>query len=114
MPSRRSSKTAATASPTSRCTASKARPSVGSAPPPRLFDAGSYELGIGPNKFVARAAALAGGRRVIATQREARRFLAPLPLTLLELDPHLLERLHLLGITSLGDLAALPHGPFVR
>ena len=79
-----------------------------------LRDAGSYELGIGPNKFVARAAALAGGRRVIATQREARRFLAPLPLTLLELDPHLLERLHLLGITSLGDLAALPHGPFVR
>ena len=73
----------------------------------------AFALGIGPNKFVARAAALTGGR-TITTQREARTLLAPLPLALLELDEDVERRLQLLGITTLGELAALPHGPFVR
>ncbi len=33
---------------------------------------------------------------------------------MLDLDPRTVERLHLLGVTRLEDLAKLPHGPFVR
>jgi len=47
------------------------------------------------------------------TREEARRLL-PLPLALLELDPSAAQRLHLLGVSTLGELARLPHGPFVR
>jgi len=69
-------------------------------------------LGLGPNKFVARAAAiLADG--TVAEDRSAE-LLAPLSLDLLDCTPDARERLRLLGITTLGELAALPHGPFVR
>ena len=40
--------------------------------------------------------------------------LALLPLTLLDIEAEIIERLMLLGIERLGDLAQLPHGPFVR
>jgi protein ImuB len=40
--------------------------------------------------------------------------LEPLPLALLDIDADVIERLRLLGIERLGDLARLPHGPFVR
>jgi protein ImuB len=91
-------------------------------PPARWFAATTaalagtpaFSLGLGPNKFVARAAAIAGDRTVIVTHRQARTLLAPLPLSLLELDKDVEARLHLLGILTLGELAALPHGPFVR
>jgi protein ImuB len=72
-----------------------------------------FALGLGPNKFVARAAALAGGRAV-STHVETRTLLAPLPLSVLELDNDVEHRLQLLGVATLGELAALPHGPFVR
>lgn len=57
----------------------------------------------GPNKFIARAKTYAGNGEIGA-----------LPLEILELDPHTIERLHLLGVRTLEELARLPHGPFVR
>ena len=57
----------------------------------------------GPNKFVARACTYAAGGDIGA-----------LPLEVLELDTRTIERLHLLGVTRLEELAKLPHGPFVR
>jgi protein ImuB len=69
-------------------------------------------LGFGPNRFVARAAAWRGDG--VACDGDAAAFVAPLPLELLEIDPQIVARLRLLGVTTLGELAALPHGPFVR
>jgi protein ImuB len=66
----------------------------------------------GPNRFVARAAAWRGDG--VVCEGDPAPFLAPLPLELLPVDPGTLERLRLLGVTTLGELAALPHGPFVR
>jgi hypothetical protein len=70
-------------------------------------------IGAGPNKIAAHAAAhfAAGNLCEPGAERE---LLSPLPLTLLEIDPAIVERLRLLGIERLGDLARLPHGPFVR
>jgi protein ImuB len=83
------------------------------------LDLVDVRLGAGPNRFTARAAATADPRAAraeagICRPEEAAAMLAPLPLALLDLDPATRERLHLLGITTLGELAALPHGPFVR
>ncbi len=69
-------------------------------------------LGLGPNRFVAAAAAWRGDGTVCEGDPAA--FVAPLPLELLALGPNPVERLRLLGVTTLGELAALPHGPFVR
>ena len=71
-----------------------------------------FRLGVGPHPFVARAAAHQGDRSIWLDNVAAR--LAPLPLRALTIDAGDLERLRLLGIETLGDLAALPHGPFVR
>ena len=68
-------------------------------------------LGLGPNPFVAHAAATLG--EGICTGDPAA-FVAPLSLELLDCGADVRERLRLLGITTLGALAALPHGPFVR
>ena len=70
-------------------------------------------LGAGSNKIVARAAALREDGSACALGEE-RVLLAPFTLALLEIDPKVAERLRLLGIERLGDLAELPHGPFVR
>ncbi len=70
-------------------------------------------LGVGANKMVARAAAYVADGSVCRAGGE-RALLEPLSLALLEIDPKTIERLRLLGIDSLGDLARLPHGPFVR
>jgi len=70
-------------------------------------------VGLAANPFVARAAALVGDGACVGPDAAAA-FLAPLPLETLDLDPGALGRLHLLGIRTLGELAALPHGPFVR
>jgi len=69
-------------------------------------------LGLGPNRFVAQAAAWRGDGT--ACEDGAAAFLAPLPLELLALEAEIVERLRLLGVRTLGELAALPHGPFVR
>ncbi|HTU71500.1 MAG TPA: hypothetical protein VMF11_14450 [Candidatus Baltobacteraceae bacterium] len=70
-------------------------------------------IGAGPNRFCAHAAAWSGDGTVIESGREAGA-LAPLPLEVLELESGIIERLHLLGVNTLGELARLPHGPFVR
>jgi hypothetical protein len=70
-------------------------------------------LGVGSNKIAARAAAYFADGTICEYGAE-RELLAPLPLNLLEIDPVTIERLALLGIERLGDLARLPHGPFVR
>jgi protein ImuB len=75
-------------------------------------------VGLGPNRFVAYAAASCGDG--IVCDRNPAAFLAPLPLGLLShgdtgaMDERVRERLRLLGVNTLGELAALPHGPFVR
>ena len=66
----------------------------------------------GPNAFVAYAAAWCGDG--VTCRDDAAAFLAPLPLELLEIPADVRQRLRLLGVTTLGELAALPHGPFVR
>jgi protein ImuB len=70
-------------------------------------------LGVGLNKIAARAAAHVADGRLCRPGSEAE-LLAELPLALLDIEPEMIERLTLLGIERLGDLAALPHGPFVR
>jgi protein ImuB len=67
-------------------------------------------LGLGPNPFVAWAAAT----REASCVADPAAFLAPLPLELLEIPRETIERLRLLGMTTLGEVGALPHGPFVR
>lgn len=69
-------------------------------------------VGLGPNRFVAGAATSCGDGLVCGGDPAA--FLAPLGLDLLPLPEGTRERLRLLGTSTLGDLAALPHGPFVR
>jgi hypothetical protein len=74
---------------------------------------GAFRLGVGCNKIAARAVAFVadGG---ICPEGSERALLAPLPLSLLEIAPETIERLRLLGVRRLGDLANLPYGPFVR
>lgn len=69
-------------------------------------------LGVGPNRFVARAAAMLGDGTVCDGDPAA--FVAPLALDLLDCGDDVRARLRRLGVTTLGELAALPHGPFVR
>jgi protein ImuB len=75
-------------------------------------------IALGPNRFVAHAAARSGGAagrgEGAVCEDDAAAFLAPLSLDLLPIEAGTLERLRLLGVTTLGELAALPHGPFVR
>jgi len=68
--------------------------------------------GLGPNPFVAYAAAVHGDGTIC--EDEPARFLAPFPLEQLACGDDVCDRLRLLGIATLGELAALPHGPFVR
>jgi len=68
-------------------------------------------LGLGPNPFVAHAAATLGDG---ICEGDPAAFVAPLPLELLACGADVCDRLRLFGITTLGELAALPHGPFVR
>ncbi|HXB83384.1 MAG TPA: hypothetical protein VNU22_08580 [Candidatus Acidoferrum sp.] len=70
-------------------------------------------LGAGSNKIAARAAAYVADGSVCEPGSECE-LLALLPLTLLDIEAEVVERLALLGIERLGDLATLPHGPFVR
>ncbi len=71
-------------------------------------------VGAAANKFAARAAAHMVDSTVCEPGNE-RVFLAPLPIELLECkDSQTIDRLKLLGVRALGELASLPHGPFVR
>ena len=68
--------------------------------------------GLGPNPFVAYAAAVLGDGTIC--ERDPAAFLASFPLEQLECGDGICDRLRLLGVRTLGELAALPHGPFVR
>jgi hypothetical protein len=70
-------------------------------------------IAAGPNRFCALAATWIDDGACIEPGTQAAQ-LSCLELDVLELDPDIIERLHLLGIMTLGALAALPHGPFVR
>jgi protein ImuB len=70
-------------------------------------------IGAGPNKFCAYAATWIGNGTLIERGEEVD-LLAPLPLDVLDVKADVFDRLHLLGCTTLGELARLPHGPFVR
>jgi protein ImuB len=70
-------------------------------------------FGIGASRIAARGAAFIKDGTIFPAGRE-RALLAPLPLSVLEIGEDVIERLRLLGVERLGDLARLPHGPFVR
>jgi nucleotidyltransferase/DNA polymerase involved in DNA repair len=73
-------------------------------------------VGLGSGKFVAEQAARAArpGRGCVVPPGEERAFLSPLPLSALPADPEMRRRLHLLGVRTLGALAALPRLAVVR
>ncbi|HTV73555.1 MAG TPA: DNA polymerase Y family protein [Candidatus Acidoferrales bacterium] len=72
-----------------------------------------FAVALAHNRFVARVAALVADGTLMNAENVTA-FLAPLPLHVLDLDEATIERLELLGIRTVGELAALPHGPFVR
>src|SRR5690606_32454176 len=67
-------------------------------------------LGLATGRFTARVAvaALRPGEHAVVTPGEEARFLAPFPTSLLPVDGETLRQLHLLGLRTLGQLAALP------
>jgi hypothetical protein len=75
---------------------------------------GSPRVGIGNTRFGAAVAARIGVGDVPAGgRREEAAFLAPLPLTLLPAEPGVHERLRVLGLETMGQLAALDHSAVV-
>src|SRR5919198_4275717 len=67
-------------------------------------------IGAAERRFAALAAAnvARSGQVLIVSDRQTRDFLAPLPLTLLPVDPERQEELEDLGVRRLGQLAGLP------
>ena len=67
-------------------------------------------IGAAERRFAALAAAnvARSGQVLIVSDRQTRDFLAPLPLTLLPVEPERLEELEELGVKRLGQLAGLP------
>ncbi len=75
---------------------------------------GSPRAGIGNTRFGAAVAAHIGAGAVPpGGRREEAAFLEPLPLTLLPADAEMQERLRVLGLTTMGQLAALDHSAVV-
>ena len=74
------------------------------------------QVGLGSNKLVAEQAARAArtGHGCVVPPGEERAFLSPLPLSALPADPEMQRRLRLLGVRTLGALAALPRLALVR
>jgi DNA polymerase-4 len=73
-------------------------------------------VGVGSGKFVAEQAARAAqpGSGCVVPPGEEQAFLSPLPLSVLPADPEMQRRLQLLGVRTLGALAALPRLAVVR
>jgi nucleotidyltransferase/DNA polymerase involved in DNA repair len=65
-------------------------------------------IGIATNKLAARIASRQPSSPTVISAGEESRFLAPLPLRELELEPRLAATLFRWGITTIGDLARLP------
>ncbi len=76
----------------------------------RLADVGlqSARLGIGPSRTVASLAARHDGGGHVVSPQDAPKFLAPLPLDLLEPSEELIDRLWRWGVRTLGELARIP------
>jgi nucleotidyltransferase/DNA polymerase involved in DNA repair len=74
---------------------------------------GPARVGIGNTRFGAAVAARVGSVIPAGGQREEAAFLAPLPLRSLLVDPGLLERMHSLGLETMGQLAALDHSAVI-
>ena len=75
---------------------------------------GHPRVGIGNTRFGAAVAARVGAGAIPAGgRREEAVFLAPLPLGLLPTDAETQERLRVLGLTTMGELAALDHSAVV-
>ncbi|MBV9718119.1 MAG: hypothetical protein JOZ77_02285 [Candidatus Eremiobacteraeota bacterium] len=73
----------------------------------------AIRIGVASNKVTAQATAYVADGTICKPGTEGA-LLAPLPLSVLEIEREIIERLKLLGIERLRDLARLPHGPFVR
>jgi nucleotidyltransferase/DNA polymerase involved in DNA repair len=75
----------------------------------RLAQAAGVEarLGVAPGPFSARLAARRAPLGRVLQVEDAPAFLAPLPAAELELDPELMDRLELLGLRTLGAIAAI-------
>jgi len=75
-------------------------------------EAWDARAGAADRRFAALAAASVArpGQALIVSDRPAREFLAPLPLTLLPLERERYEELEELGVRKLGQLAGLPGG----
>ncbi len=76
----------------------------------------AVRVGIAGGKFVAEQAACAArpGSGCTVPPGDERAFFSPLPLSVLPADPEMVRRLHLLGVRTLGALAALPRLALVR
>jgi protein ImuB len=76
-------------------------------------------LGVGPTKFVAGLAALQAGRHGqsrnvrVVDETEVAAFVTPVPVTALPVEAEMIRRLRLVGITTVGELAALPRHALV-
>jgi nucleotidyltransferase/DNA polymerase involved in DNA repair len=75
---------------------------------------GRPRVGVGNTRFGAAVAArLGAGAIPVGGHREEAAFLAPLPLTLLPAEPGVHERLRVLGLETMGQLASLDHSAVV-
>ena len=75
---------------------------------------GQPRTGIGNTRFGAAMAARVGAAATpVGGRREEAAFLAPLPLGLLPADAHTQERLRVLGLHLMGELAALDHSAVI-
>jgi protein ImuB len=75
---------------------------------------GTPRTGIGNTRFGAAVAARIGAGAIpIGGRREEAAFLAPLPLGLLPTDDQTQDRLRVLGLSRMGELAALDHSAVV-
>ncbi len=74
------------------------------------------QVGLAEERFTAEQAGLAArpNRAVVVPPRSGRSFLSSLPLTVLPATPEIIRRLDLLGIRTLGEMAALPRVALVR
>ena len=82
---------------------------------PDVFTHAEMRLGWGIGKFTAWVAAATAhpDRPIMVEERDTLRFLASRPVTVLPAPTAVIERLQRLGLTSLGDVAALPESALV-
>ncbi len=74
------------------------------------------QVGLASERFTAEQAAQMAELNgvLIVPPRSGRSFLAPLPLSVLPIDPEMHRRLIMVGVRTLGDLAALPRLSVIR